>query len=252
MPEKEGKSMNPALKNLAAMEYPGRIIILGQSRDGKTVVVYAITGRSPSSQARKLEWSEDGVWVRPTDEETLKKGHVDLLVYPAMLYFPGGVAVSNGKQTADVGRALGKASNPLSVLSASLIAWEYEPDAPIFTPRISGCILPGPKAALNIIKRGTDGAAVRGSFEVTLLPGKGKMISTYNGVNKDPLRPFAGKPLNVNIDGADSARTAKAVYESLKPSGAGPDFRVAVACLYAGDIAGNQYEVSIINRHERT
>jgi len=244
--------MNPAFKNLAAMDYPGRVIILGRSRDGKTVVVYVITGRSPSSQARKLEWSEDGVWVRPTDEETLKKGHIDLLVYPAMLFFPGGIAISNGKQTVDVRRALELASNPLSVLSASLIAWEYEPDAPIFTPRISGCVLPGPKAALNIIKRGAGGAAVRDSFEVTLLPGKGKMISTYDGLNKDPLRSFAGDPLNVNIDGANSAQTAEAVYESLKPSGGGPDFRVAVACLYAGDIAGNQYEVSIINRHERT
>jgi IMP cyclohydrolase len=252
MAEKEGGPMNPAFKNLAAMDYPGRVIILGRSRDGKTVVVYAITGRSPSSQARKLEWSEDGVWVRPTDEETLKKGNIDLLVYPAMLYFPGGVAVSNGKQTADVRRALEHASNPLSVLSASLTAWEYEPDPPIFTPRISGCVLPGPKAALNIIKRGTDGAAVRDSFELTLLPGKGKMISTYDGVNKDPLRSFTGDPLNVNIDGTDSAQTAEAIYESLKPSGAGPDFRVAVACLFAGDIAGNQYEVSIINRHERT
>jgi len=66
------------------------------------------------------------------------------------------------------------------------------------------------------------------------------------------LRSFAGDPLNVNIDGTDSAQTAEAIYESLKPSGAGPDFRVAVACLFAGDIAGNQYEVSIINRHERT
>jgi len=244
--------MNPAFKNLTAMDYPGRVIILGRSRDGKTVVVYAITGRSPSSQARKLEWSDDGVWVRPTDEETLKKGHVDLLVYPAMLFFPGGVAVSNGKQTVDVRRALEHGSNPLLVLSASLIAWEYEPDPPNFTPRISGSILPGPKAALNIIKRGTDGAAVRDSFEVTLLPGKGKMISTYDGVNKDPLRSFAGDPLNVNIDGTDSAQTAEAIYESLKPSGAGPDFRVAVACLFAGDIAENQYEVSIINRHERT
>lgn len=244
--------MNPALKNLAAMEYPGRVIILGQSQAGKTVVVYAITGRSPSSQARRLEWSEDGVWVRPTDEETLKKGPIDLLVYPAMLYFPGGVAVSNGKQTAEVRRALGNASNPLSVLSASLIAWEYEPDAPIFTPRISGCVLPGPKAALNIIKRGTHGAAARDSFEVMLLPGKGKMISTYDGVNKDPLRSFTGDPLNVNIDGTDSAQTAEAVYESLKPSGGGPDFRVAVACLYAGDIARNKYVFSIINRYERT
>ena len=243
--------MNPALKNLAAMEYPGRVIILGQSQAGKAVVVYAVTGRSPSSQARKLEWTDDSVLVRPTDKETLKTGNIELLVYAAMLYFPGGVAVSNGKQTADIRRALEHASDPLSVLSASLNAWEYEPDAPIFTPRISGCVLPGPKGALNIIKRSSSGGVVRDSFEVTLLPGKGKLISTYDGANKDPLRSFAADPLNVEINGADSAQTAEEVYESLKPSGAGLDFRVAVACLYAGDIARNQYEVSIINRCER-
>jgi IMP cyclohydrolase len=250
--EKAGGTMSRAIKNLVAMEYPGRIIIIGKSLAGKTVVVYAITGRSPASQARKLEWREDGVWVRPTDEETLKKGSVDLLVYPAMLYHPGGVAVSNGKQTADIRRALERATNPLSVLSASLAAWKYEPDAPIFTPRISGCVLPGPKAALNLIKRGTGDAAVRNSFEIMFLPGKGKIISTYDGVNRDPLRSFPGEPLDADIEGADSAQTAEAVYESLKPPGGGPDFRVAVACLYAGDIARNQYVFSIINRCERT
>jgi hypothetical protein len=93
---------------------------------------------------------------------------------------------------------------------------------------------------------------VRDFFGVTLLPGKGKLISTYDGVNKDPLRSFEGDPLNVEIRGADSAQTAEEIYESLKPSGAGPDFRVAVACLYAGDIDRNEYDVSIINRSERT
>ena len=56
----------------------------------------------------------------------------------------------------------------------------------------------------------------------------------------------------MEINGEDSAQTAEEVYESLKPSGAGMDFRVAVACLYAGDIARNEYDVSIINRSERT
>ncbi|HEX2694542.1 MAG TPA: IMP cyclohydrolase, partial [Acidobacteriota bacterium] len=65
--------MDRAHANLSAMEYPGRIIVIGRAPAGsRTAVIYAITGRSPSSQARKLEWREDGVWVRPTDEEALK------------------------------------------------------------------------------------------------------------------------------------------------------------------------------------
>ncbi len=68
--------MDRALANLSAMEYPGRVIVIGSGPAGaRAAVIYAITGRSPSSQARKLEWREDGVWVRPTDEEILKKGN---------------------------------------------------------------------------------------------------------------------------------------------------------------------------------
>jgi hypothetical protein len=42
------------------------------------------------------------------------------------------------------------------------------------------------------------------------------------------------------------------VYEALKPGAGGRDFRVAVACLLAVDLARNEYETAIINRHERT
>ena len=67
--------MNSGFQNLSAMEYPGRILIIGRAGgQGEPVVIYAITGRSPSSQARRLEWKEGGVWVRPTDEKTIREG----------------------------------------------------------------------------------------------------------------------------------------------------------------------------------
>ena len=44
------KNMN--LDALAQMEYPGRFIIVGQLVNEKNVVVYGLSGRSPSSQAR--------------------------------------------------------------------------------------------------------------------------------------------------------------------------------------------------------
>lgn len=245
--------MDRALANLSAMEYPGRVIVIGRDRTGsRTAVIYAVTGRSPSSQARKLEWREDGVWVRPTDEEVLKKGNADLLIYPAMLFSTRGVAVSNGKQTADVRRRLdAAATGPVEVLAGSLSGWDYEPDAPIFTPRISGCVLPGPKAALSLIKKGAGGEALRSYYEVPLEAGQGKLIATYDGVNRDPLKSFPGDPLDLALDAADAAGLAESVYEALKP-GAGKDFRVAVACLLAADLTRNEYETAIINRHERT
>ena len=41
------------------------------------------------------------VWTRPTDPEILKTGRPDLLVYPAIMIGKG-IAVSNGRQTADI------------------------------------------------------------------------------------------------------------------------------------------------------
>ncbi len=247
--------MDRALANLSAMEYPGRVIVIGRDPSGsRTAVIYAVTGRSPSSQARKLESREDGVWVRPTDEEVLKKGNPDLLIYPAILFSKRGVAVSNGKQTSDVRRRLDETSapGPVEILAQGLSGWDYEPDAPIYTPRISGCVLAGPKAALSLIKRGAGGEALRSYHEIPLEAGKGKLVATYDGLNRDPLRSFPGAPIDVGLDAPDAAGLAEAVFEALKPGTGGRDFRVAVACLYAGDFARHEYETTIINRHERT
>ena len=245
--------MTHPFEALSAMEYPGRVVVIGREPGpGRTIVIYAITGRSPSSQARMLEWREDGVWVRPTDENVIRTGNIDLLVYPAVLYFAGGIAVSNGKQTADVRRGLERGGGAVAVLASSLASWDYEPDAPIYTPRISGCVGAGPAAALSLIKRDPDGTAARSYYEVPLAPGRGKLLSTYDGVNRDPLRSFSGEPLDIGIPSGDPGRLAEAVYEALAPKDPKKDFRVAVACVAAGDIASNRFETAIVNRQERT
>ncbi len=91
-----------------SMVYPGRIIIIGTAPAGQRVVLYSITGRSPSSQARRLEIDKQAgsIFVKPTDEETLKTGNPDLLVYPAVICKAGAIAVSNGKQTGDVAKLI--------------------------------------------------------------------------------------------------------------------------------------------------
>ena len=102
---------------LKSMVYPGRLILLGRDPSGKsTVILYAITGRSPSSQARKLEVGEDGIWVKPTDKSVLKSGNIDLLIYPSLFILDQGVAVSNGKQTVDVMACLGHSQNAAETL----------------------------------------------------------------------------------------------------------------------------------------
>lgn len=237
---------------ITGLEYPGRLIVIGAPEKGaKAAVVYAITGRSPSSQARKLVRRDGGVWVQPTDEETLKKGNVDLLVYPAVLFAPAGVAVSNGKQTADVRDRLLAGADPVAALSGALAGWDYEPDAPIFTPRISGC-LAGARAGLSVVRRGPSGETLRSYFEVTLRAGEGRLVSTYEGPNAEPLPVFAGEPRPVGLPGTTAAETAEAFYRGLAPAGSGRDFRVAVACVFLDPDAPDKADIRVVNRHERT
>ena len=237
---------------LAKLEYPGRLIAMGLAAAGaRAVIVYAITGRSPSSQARKLVLRDHGVWVQPTDEDVLKTGNVDLLVYPALLFGQSGVAVSNGKQTADIRDGMASGAGPISVLSKALAAWDYEPDSPIFTPRISGCLVRG-LIGLSLVRRGQSGDPLRSYFEVPLREGEGRLVSTYAGPNSDPLPAFEGEPCRIRLSGETAREAAETVYGDLAPAAGGKDFRVAVACVLTSLSRPDECDTHIINRHERT
>jgi len=234
------------------MEYPGRMIIIGQNTMGKDVVVYAITGRSPPSQARKLvsETYDESrkIIVQPTNEEELKKGNPDLLVYPAMIIKEDRIAVSNGKQTKTISEYLEGQLEPIKLLNTALAIennWEYEPDKPNYTPRISGCKVPK-GAALSIIKRGSLGEALRNYYEIPLTPGVGKMIATYTGEDKSPLSSFNTDPLDVIIIEETPEEIAATIYDALSPKSLKKDFRVSVA---AALIDGGKTYTSVINRH---
>jgi len=243
--------LKETLKNLRQKEYPGRLIILGQDPGAHYVIaVYAITGRSPSSQARKLVRKADSIWTEATDKKTLSTGKTELLLYPA-LYFSQGIAIGNGQQTLDIKNNLSSGKSPLQILSAALDGWSYENDPPIFTPRISGCLVSAEKAALSIIKRSENGSAVKNIFEFPLYPGKGRIISTYQGENKEPLLPFSGEPELIELEAQNAQDLAEAVYWALEPKRGEKDFRVAVVSVFSASLSSKQYDVFIINRYER-
>jgi IMP cyclohydrolase len=195
------------------MPYPGRVIVIGTLAGGNGVVGYAVTGRSPSSQARRFVVSDDGnVYTKPTDEAVLAKGNPALLVYPALMFHRDCIAVSNGAQTRLVFEELLRNddpdTSPVELLVrclwtprfvAGIDVTRYEPDDPSFTPRITGC-LTSIGAALAIVKRGERSEALRSFHDVPLSThGQGKLISTYSGRNGDPLPSFAGEPLDLAI-----------------------------------------------------
>jgi len=236
------------------MTYPGRVIIIGAGpRPGEVMVLYAITGRSPASQARRLRREGPSIWMEPIDEETLLQGNPELLVYRA-LAFDSGIAVSNGRQTDGIATILshrGPGADPLLVLGEALQSWDFEPDSPHFTPRISGCVQPGGRAGLSLIRRGAGGAADRAAFSWALEPGRGRLIATYEGAEASPLPSFAGSPREVVIPWEGARAMAEAAFEAMAPAGGEKDYRDSVACL-AGDLADPAMaDVHIINHRER-
>jgi IMP cyclohydrolase len=239
-------------KMIMDKEYPGRLIIIGEEKiSGKVLAVYAITGRSISSQSRKMVQEKDAIWVKPTDKNLLKTKNKDLLIYPSIFCLSQGIAVSNGKQTIDIMACLGQSESPAEILAFALKNWDYEPDEPAFTPRISGCVLSNKMAALSLIRKAPDGSSLRNIYEFFLVPGKGRMIATYEGENRDPLPSFMGEPQDVEIEGSTPQEVAEAAYGSLVPRKGGKDFRVAAACVFGIDMPSLEYDTYIINRAER-
>lgn len=243
--------MRQELKFLSDMEYPGRVIILGSDPSGEnSVIVYAITGRSSSSQARKIVFKKNNLLVVPTDDAAVKKGNPDLLIYPA-ISIEQGAAISNGKQTNDILANLRIQHHPLEILRSALSRWDYESDAPAYTPRISGCVMPSGAAALSIVRRAADANSSRDYFDCPLRPGRGYIVTTYSGKNIDPLPSFSGGPQNCVLKWDSAAETAQAVYDALGTEDKIRDFRVSVACIFAKKLEMNIYSKSIINRNER-
>lgn len=239
--------MEKGIGIVSQMVYPGRIIILGTSPAGEGVVMYAVTGRSSSSQARRLVREKRNVFVKPLDEGSLQGGNPELLVYPAIMVGRWKwIAVSNGKQTEDMPPQFKKGASPIAVMGNALGTWDYEPDDPNFTPRISGCLCDS--AALSVIRRSESGEVSRSYFEMPKVPGKGRLIATYSGENVDPLPAFRGEPIDIDIEHATPREAAAALYKALAPPKGGDDFRVGVAVVYR-DTAG-KVKFAIKNRHK--
>jgi len=94
--------MNDDFSALRNMKYSGRGIMIGLTLDEKPFIGYSLTGRSPPSQARKLEYDPNQkiISTQVTDKEQLAKGNAALLIYQAVAFVGNGLMIaSNGRQT---------------------------------------------------------------------------------------------------------------------------------------------------------
>ena len=179
--------------------YPGRGIVLGRSDDGAWIQVYWIMGRSDNSRNR-IFVCEDGV-VRTEAADPSKVEDPSLIIYNAMRTSGGRFVVSNGVQTDAIWAVLEAGGS----FTDSLNEWHHEPDAPNFTPRISGCTDVDEQVLwLSILKKSpfSEKASERHFFRLNEVEaGMGYAITTYRS-DGDPLPSFEGAPYLLSLSGS--------------------------------------------------
>ena len=183
---------------LRANVYPGRGIVIGQTPDGsKLVQVYWIMGRSENSRNRVFVEEGDVVRTAPFDESKVEDP--SLIIYNCARVLDRVHIVTNGDQTDTIYDALINGET----FESALHTRTFEPDAPNYTPRVSGICDPDSPhdyqlAILKTIGNDPD-KPVRHvySFE-SAIPGVGHFIATYSG-DGDPLPSFEGEPQMVEL-----------------------------------------------------
>ncbi|MCL6590715.1 MAG: IMP cyclohydrolase [Firmicutes bacterium] len=194
--------------------YPGRGIVIGMTPDSKHLVqIYWIMGRSENSRNR-IFVNENG-FVKTEAFDPAKVKDPSLIIYYAAKHLAGAHIVTNGDQTDTIYAAFTRGNNGAGsrAFEDALDTRKFEPDAPNYTPRISGLVdLNDPKAAyqLSILKSVTHNPnhCVRQYFSYEqALPGFGHCLHTYSG-DGDPLPSFAGEPYLVPLwNGADEVES---------------------------------------------
>lgn len=177
--------------------YPGRGIVLGKSKDGKNAVIaYFIMGRSVNSRNRIFEENDrGGIRTKAFDESKMEDP--SLIIYNPVLKLDGKTIVTNGDQTDTIYDFMKDGH----CYRRALLTREFEPDAPNYTPRISGVVKPDGDYVLSILKSNMGKPqCLRYFFEYPATAGMGHFIHTYK-CDGDPIPSFEGEPTPVEIDG---------------------------------------------------
>ena len=221
--------------------YVGRGIVIGKSSDGKkAATAYFIMGRSANSRNRVFTVKNGEVFTEPFDASKVEDP--SLIIYAAIRKFENKLIVTNGDQTDTVydGIVTGKS------FSESLESREFEPDAPNFTPRISGMLTFGENDfmyEMSIIKsldeNGSDCA--RYTFSYPSKAGLGHFIHTYV-TDGNPIPTFQGEPERVAIpDSIDEF--ADEIWNYLDENN-----KISLYVRYT-DLTDGSYEEKLINKN---
>lgn len=228
---------------LKGNSYPGRGIVIGKSKDGKyAVTAYFIMGRSENSRNRIFV--EDGEGIRTQAFDPSKLSDPSLIIYAPVRVLGNKTIVTNGDQTDTIYELMDKQQT----FEQSLRTREFEPDAPNYTPRISGIMHVehgNYNYAMSILKsnHGNPESCNRYTFAYeNPTAGEGHFIHTYME-DGNPLPSFEGEPKLVEVEGTIDEFAGK-IWDSLNE-----DNKVSLFVRYIEIETGN-YETRIINKNQ--
>ena len=230
-------------EELQANAYPGRGIVIGKTPDGtRAVTAYFIMGRSENSRNRVFV--EDGEGIRTQAFDPGKLSDPSLIIYAPVRVLGNKTIVTNGDQTDTIYEGMDKQLT----FEQSLRSREFEPDAPNYTPRISGVLHIENGCynyAMSILKsnNGNPDACNRYTFAYeNPVAGEGHFIHTYMH-DGNPLPSFEGEPKLVDIQD-DMDTFTDMLWNSLNT-----DNKVSLFVRYI-DIATGAYETKIVNKNK--
>ena len=230
-------------QELKGNAYPGRGIVIGRTADGtKAVTAYFIMGRSENSRNRVFV--EDGEGIRTQAFDPSKLTDPSLIIYAPVRVLGNKTIVTNGDQTDTIYECMDKQMT----FEQSLRSREFEPDAPNYTPRISGIMhVEGGNYnyAMSILKsnNGNPDSCHRYTFAYeNPANGEGHFIHTYM-CDGNPLPSFEGEPKLVEIPDYMEAFT-EMLWNSLNEEN-----KVSLFVRYI-DIATGTYETKIVNKNK--
>ncbi len=237
------------LMNLKDNPYPGRGIVAGLNEDETRFhILYWLMGRSENSRRRVL--TVDGDRLRT---EALDPGLVtdpSLIIYTAMDNDHTYHVVSNGAQTDAVTREPlldHQILHGLALFRTMKGNWEYEPDKPNFTPRITAAYdAKVRELEISILRKSPfNRGCERALFSYQeFTPGIAYCVHTYQG-DGNPLPAFEGDPRIVPVFGTD-AEVIETYWKFLNPEN-----RVAIA-LKTINVETGAWKYLIINRFPET
>ena len=198
-------------------------------------------GRSENSRNRIFV--EDGAGIRTQAFDPSKLVDPSLIIYAPVRVLGNKTIVTNGDQTDTIYELMDRQQT----FEQALRTREFEPDAPNYTPRISGIMhLENGKYnyAMSILKsnHGDPSSCLRYTFAYSNAPaGEGHYIHTYMG-DGNPLPSFEGEPTLVTIEG-DLDQFTDTVWNSLNA-----DNKVSLFTRFI-DLETGAYESRIVNKN---